>query len=241
MLQSFPAALRILNTVSTMLGAQDSLAGINTAIVMDRALVTCVESGLTYQLHKDSVEAQSLPDIVAPVAGLGRWVATAAASGVVRCDWALDQRETSASYTFAPGSGPVYNISTEAGVLAGINTDDTIFFQPVECLLGFFHSADPAPQFGGVWLVVDKIDDQNMTVRRVAELSTSAQIDATALICADAGTGAGVYQVVTPAGAAIDVDPQVMPWVARQPPPIDNNTYKLQVINGQLFWTLDPP
>jgi len=241
MLQSFPPALRILNTVSTVLGAQDSLASINTEILMDRALVSCAENNLTYQLRKDSVATESLPDIVAPVAGPGRWVSTAGGSGVVRCDWALDQHETSAEYTFAPDPGPVYNVVTEVGVLAGINIDDTIFFQPGECLVGFFHSAVSAPQFGGVWLVVDKIDDQNMSVRRVSELSTTAQIDATALICADAGTGAGVYQVVTPAGATIDVDPQVMPWVARQPPPNDDSVYKLQAIDGQLFWTLDPP
>ena len=240
MLQPFPAALRILNTVSTVSGAQDSLEGINTNTLMDRALVSCAENNIIYQLRKDSVETPSLPDIVAPVAGPGRWVSTAGVSGntVIRSDWALDS--ASAAYTFAPGSGPVYNITTEAGQLAGPNQGDTIFFQPDQCLLGFFHSGVPAPQFGGVWLIVTKIDDQNMTVQRVAELSTTAQIDAAALITADQGTGAGVYQVATPAGGTIDVSAQVMPWVAI-PAPDGAGPFHLQGSAGQLSWVADGP
>jgi hypothetical protein len=81
MLQPFPAALRIVNTVSTVLGAQDSLESINTEILMDRALVSCAANNFIYQLRKDSVAAPSLPDIVAPVAGPGRWVRYQTSSG----------------------------------------------------------------------------------------------------------------------------------------------------------------
>jgi hypothetical protein len=77
MLQPFPADLRILNTVSTVLGAQDSLEAINTNTLMDRALVSCSANNLIYQLRKDSVAAPSLPNTVAPVTGPGRWIAYA--------------------------------------------------------------------------------------------------------------------------------------------------------------------
>lgn len=163
-------------------------------------------------------------------------VPEAGAGGVVRAKWALN----TSSMTFAAGVGPVYDIVTEPGTLAGIVEGETIFFQPVQCLQGPFHSGSPAPQFGGKWLIVTKSDDQEMSVQRSSDLATTAQIDATALITADQGSAAGVYQVATPAGGTIDTDPQVMPWVARPVPAGDGNTYKLQSSGEQLFWTLDP-
>jgi hypothetical protein len=131
-------------------------------------------------------------------------------AGTVRTDWAL----RFATYTFAASPGPVYDIVTEPGTLAGISAGQTIFMQPDSCLVGPFHSGSPAPQFGGAWLIVSKADDQEMQVQRVEELATSEQMDATGLITADAGTAAGVYQVETPPGGTIDVTAQVMTFVA---------------------------
>lgn len=161
--------------------------------------------------------------------------AAGGAGGFVRVKWALG-----ATITFAVSAGPTYDIVSEPGTFAGLAEGETIFFQPGQCLVGPFHSGSPAPQYGGAWLIVVKSDDQEMTVQRVAELATTAQIDAAALITADQGTGAGVYQIATPAGGTIDTDPQVMPWVAKPVPAGDGNTYKLQATGEQLIWTLDP-
>lgn len=157
--------------------------------------------------------------------------------GVVRARWGL----TSApSITFAPGSGPVYDIVTEPGTFAGIGEGDSIFFQPSQCLQGFFHSGSPAPQLAGVWLILVKLDDQEITVQRVAELTTADQFAATGLISVAEGAGAGVYQNATLDPVVVDTTPLVMPWVAKPPPTPDTFTYKLQALNNDLLWTLDP-
>lgn len=158
------------------------------------------------------------------------------AGGVVRCDWAI----ISTGATFATGAvGPIYDVVGEAGAWAAVSANDTLFLQPGQCLVGVFHSGTAAPWYGGAWTIVEKLDNQNLRLQRVPELATSAQIDATALITADAGDGFGVYQVATPPGGTIDTDPQVMPWVSK-PGPADGNTYKLQSIGDALIWTLDP-
>lgn len=71
--QSFPADLRILQSIATVFGAQDSLQSINTTKVSDRALVLCAENNSIYILRKDSTTAPSGNDIVQPAAGPGRW------------------------------------------------------------------------------------------------------------------------------------------------------------------------
>jgi hypothetical protein len=152
--------------------------------------------------------------------------------GVVRARWGLGG---SASITFDPGSGPLYDIVTEPGTFAGINAGDTIFFQPTQCLQGFFHSGTPAPQLGGVYLILTKLDDQEISVQRVSELATAAQFAATGLISVAEGVGAGVYQVATPDPVVVDTTPQVMPWIAA-PPIVDGSTYYLREVNGQLSW-----
>jgi hypothetical protein len=154
------------------------------------------------------------------------------AAAAVRARWGLGG---SASITFAPGVGPSRDIVTEPGTFAGINAGDTIFFQPTQCLQGFFHSGTPAPELGGVYLITAKADDQEMTVERVAELSTAAQFAAVGLISVDEGAGAGVYQNATPNPVVVDTTPQVMPWVAA-PPIVDGSTYYLREANGQLSW-----
>lgn len=72
--QSFPAALRILQEVATLAGADDSLAAINTNIVSDRAIVAVAANNSLYMLRKDSVVAASSPNIIAPTSDSpGRW------------------------------------------------------------------------------------------------------------------------------------------------------------------------
>jgi hypothetical protein len=154
------------------------------------------------------------------------------AAAAVRARWGLGG---SASITFAPGAGPSRDVVTEPGTFAGISAGDTIFFQPTQCLQGFFHSGTPAPELGGVYLITAKADDQEITVERVAELSTAAQFAAVGLISVDEGAGAGVYQNATPNPVVVDTTPQVMPWVAA-PPIVDGSTYYLREANGQLSW-----
>jgi hypothetical protein len=71
--QSFPADLRILQSVATVLGADDSLEAINTNKVSDRAVVVVDAVNEFYMLRKDSTTTPSGNDVVAPVAGPGRW------------------------------------------------------------------------------------------------------------------------------------------------------------------------
>lgn len=67
-------SLRIVQSVATIEGAQDSLESINTFQLSDRALV--VAGDVLYQLRKDSTATESLPGIVAPAqGGPGRWFA----------------------------------------------------------------------------------------------------------------------------------------------------------------------
>lgn len=69
-----PAALRILQSVSTVLGADDSLESINTQLVMDRGIVSCKANNSLYMLHRESTDSPSGTAIVAPAqGGPGRW------------------------------------------------------------------------------------------------------------------------------------------------------------------------
>ena len=70
----FPADETILTPRSTLSGADDSIASINTSLLADGAVVMLKVSGSFYRLNKTSVEAESLPNIVAPAqGGPGRW------------------------------------------------------------------------------------------------------------------------------------------------------------------------
>src|SRR4030095_5112033 len=179
--QNFPPSLNILTYVATVLGADDSVQAINTDKLPSRAIVACKANNTLYMLRKESTTTPSGTDIILPANGLGRWFVYPDDSGsgfaVVRCDWCIGGGAT--PVTFATDGGPVYNVVGEAGTWTSVSTGDTLFVQPVQALLGVFHSADPAPQFGGVWTIVEKLDDENLQLRRIADLATSAQIDAT--------------------------------------------------------------
>src|SRR5882724_1286184 len=73
-MQSFPAALRIMNPVATLVGADNSLAAINTSLLPDGSIVLVTATHKLYVLEKSSILVQSLPSIVAPAqGGPGRW------------------------------------------------------------------------------------------------------------------------------------------------------------------------
>ena len=126
-------------------------------------------------------------------------------------------------------------VISELGTFTDVNEGDRIFLPPGSCAVGAFHSGAPAPELGGIYLVLTKSDDQELTIERVADLTTTAQFDAAALISVDTGNGAGVYQVATPAGGVVNTAPQIMPWVAL-PGPADSNPYTLGVQSGILVW-----
>lgn len=137
--------------------------------------------------------------------------------------------------TFADNTLGDVGVVAEPGTYTSVSEGDRVMFPPDSCLVGVFHSADPAPQLGGVYLVVQKLDDQELIVRRVDDMTTTAQIDALVTIGVDSGPGAGLWQVATPPGAVVNTDPQVMPWLSIQPPN-DVTQYTLGVQSNLLQW-----
>ncbi len=169
---------------------------------------------------------------------LGRWVpgpvSGGGSGGAIRVDWAISP--ITSMITFAPGAGP-YDVIAEFGAFSGVNVGDTILVLPAQALEGFFHNASAAPKFGGSWTVSDKQDNQSMTLARDPRMSSQSKISNIAIICADGGSAAGAYQVQTPPAAVVDVDPQVISWVAL-PPPEDGSTYTMQAVSGLLRWSV---
>jgi hypothetical protein len=73
-MQSFPAVLRIAQSVTTLAGAQDSLASINTTLFSPLAIVAVIANNSLYILHKDSTATADGSNVVAPAqGGPGRW------------------------------------------------------------------------------------------------------------------------------------------------------------------------
>lgn len=73
-MQSFPAVLRISQAVSTLAGARDSLAAINTTELSPNCIVMCLQNNSLYVLRKSSTATAASPDIIAPAqGGPGRW------------------------------------------------------------------------------------------------------------------------------------------------------------------------
>jgi hypothetical protein len=192
-------------------------------------------------------------------------VTPTSAPGAVRASWAIST-QTSA-VTFEPGAGPTRNVVTEPAALTGLTVGMRFFVQPDNALQGFFHSATPAPQLGGVYDVLETDGDSSATLQRSADMTTAAQIAAVALIAVDDGSGKGLYQVATPPAAVVDTDPQVMPMVSAQlgvttaqvlkgfggeaswadglpvpTPPTTGLTYVLQYDNGTglVTWVVTP-
>lgn len=160
-----------------------------------------------------------------------------AGGGALRADWCVSPSFA----TFAPGqTGPIRDVIFEPNTLVGIEVGDTIFLPANTCLVGAFHAGSAAPQFGGLYDVITKTSEADISVARNAQMSTAAQIATIAVVACDAGTGAGVYQVATPASAAIDTDPQVHYAVSLVP--LNNGlTNTLQESGGFLQWVVPPP
>lgn len=154
--------------------------------------------------------------------------------GGARATWCVSP----SSVTFASGQSPggPRDIVSEVGTFAGIQVGDTIFFPAVTCLVGAFHSGSAAPELGGLYDVLVKSDDQEMTVQRSEVMNTAAKIAAVAIVACDQGTGAGTFQIATPAAAVVDVDPQVHYPVSIAPPGTDS-TFALQLVGEFLQWT----
>lgn len=187
--------------------------------------------GQTIGLIRENGQVEDVTIVPDPTPGGG-------GGGALKATWALDP--DLATVTFDAGGGPTWNVISEPDTFEGIAEGDTIFFLPGQCLVGVFHSGSPAPQFGGKWLVLTTNGSDELSVQRSSDLETVDQMNATALITASQGSGAGVYQVQTPLNAALNVAPQIMSWVAI-PPPGGGLTYKLQSTGIRIFWTEDPP
>jgi hypothetical protein len=157
------------------------------------------------------------------------------AAGALRAKWAFR-----ANTTFLDNASTGDILSSTPGTYASVQEGDTLFVPPVFALGPPFHSGPAAPEFGGIYVVTAKADDQTLSVTRDPRMATAAQIAATALVSADQGDGAAVYQVVTPAAAVLDVDPQVMEMCALPAHAADADVYALQSLGGLLQWVIVP-
>jgi hypothetical protein len=154
----------------------------------------------------------------------------ASANGALRAKWAY--RDTLTFSNVFPG-----DVSSEPGVFADVAEGDLLFIPPLFAAFGAFHSASAAPELGGLYVVTTVIDTEHIHVVRDPRMATAAQIAEVAIVSADQGGGAGIYQVATPAGAVIDVDPQVMPQVAL-PPLASSDVYFLISQSSQISWQI---
>lgn len=74
-------ALRILGPRATLQGAiENSLEGVNTETLPDGALCYVSAEAKRYGLHRSSVVSPNPPDVIAPIAGPGRWIVEAGGS-----------------------------------------------------------------------------------------------------------------------------------------------------------------
>lgn len=73
MQRNYPAALVVLNPVSGTTTGDVPLNSINTDKLPDGCQVLVLSTNKVYELRKTSIAVQSLPDIVAPIAGPGAW------------------------------------------------------------------------------------------------------------------------------------------------------------------------
>lgn len=73
-MQTFPPALRVVQSVAALQGADDALAAINTTLLSDGAIVLVRAVNSFYVLRKTATGAASSPEIIAPAqGGPGRW------------------------------------------------------------------------------------------------------------------------------------------------------------------------
>jgi hypothetical protein len=76
-------ASRLLGSVATLLGPEDSLENIITDVLDDGCLCYVTAEHKHYELHRDSSAAPSPPAIIEPIAGPGRWVPLAGGGSIV--------------------------------------------------------------------------------------------------------------------------------------------------------------
>jgi len=195
-----------------------------------------VDQSFYLRAGQEGALAEGTPGNVLTFQTDGKVKGEPAGGGVVRAQWAFLVTQ------LFSGTTPNYNIfaGDDPGTFDDVEEGDLLFVPPTFAQQGAFHSSTAAPQFGGVWTVFSKTDGQHVTVFRAPALATAAQIANCALISVEAGSGAGIYQVTTPAAAVVDVDPQVMPQVALPPHEDDGNTYVLTSSGGQsiLAWQI---
>ncbi len=155
-------------------------------------------------------------------------------TAALRAKWAF-----TSSVTFNASYPSPNSVIAEPGTFDGVAEGDTVFVPPAFALKGAFHSGSAAPEFGGLY-VVSSVSDDSASFDRDPRMATAEQIAAVALVSAEQGSGAGIYQVATPAAAVINVDPQVMPQVALPPHEFDGNTYFLVSQGNQsvLSWQI---
>lgn len=67
--------------ISAPVATLEDLARVDTAALVGGVLCVVKETGAIYVLDRESTAAESLPDILAPLAGVGRWVLATAAGG----------------------------------------------------------------------------------------------------------------------------------------------------------------
>ena len=156
--------------------------------------------------------------------------ALSSVASALRAKWAYRSTLTF-SGTF-PG-----DVMGEPGTFADVAEGDLLFVPPLFAAFGAFHSASPAPQLGGLYVVTMVLDTEHIHVQRDPRMATSAQIAGVALVTADQGDGAAIYQIATPPAAVVDVDPQVMPMVAL-PPLASSDVYFLISQSSVLSWQI---
>lgn len=120
-MQSFPAALRIVQSVATLAGADDSLASINTNLLSPNAIVLVQENNKLYVLRKTSTAAASSPNIIAPSAGPGRWFL-----------YGEGATYNQAVSVFHAAVGPQTSVDASATVTGVEDSEDIVVFNVVD-------------------------------------------------------------------------------------------------------------
>lgn len=121
-MQNFPPALRIVQSVAAIAGADDALAAINTSLLSPDAICAVQANNSLYMLHKDSTATEDGTNIVAPSqGGPGRW-------------FKLGQGATyfQAVSVFHAAIPPASSVDASATVLGVAGGTDIVVFNPTD-------------------------------------------------------------------------------------------------------------
>jgi len=178
---SSPADLRILQSVSTVLGADDSLQSINTHKVSNCAIVACAETDSLYILRRESAATPSGEKIVAPSAGPGRWfifepgvaagslaVGNDTSNLSVSLDGAANFHPPVGDYTEIISSGP-WSLNTSTGVATWSGADNQKFL--VNVSLSMYNTSTTVETSIGVSI------DANTEIPFAQKLKTVSPVD----------------------------------------------------------------